>query len=272
MPELISDFLISIVEKKRTRVAALKSARPMDQVRDEAYRKRDGAPAHALRNALGDERKINIIAEIKKASPSKGELCSGDMRPTDVAVAYERGGAAAVSVLTEEDYFRGSLSDLTQVRDAVSLPILRKDFVIDEYQIYEAAAAGADAVLLIAGLPDESQLAKLRTIAEDELRMDSLVEVHDAKELGLAQASGATLVGVNNRNLHSFKVSLDISVELIASAPRGALLISESGFSSGEQLKRLRAIGYRGFLIGERFMRSKDPEASLRRMIQEAEN
>jgi indole-3-glycerol phosphate synthase len=244
----------------------------MDQVRDEAYRKRDGAPAHALRNALGDERAINIIAEIKKASPSKGELCSRDIRPADVAVAYERAGAVAVSVLTEEDYFRGSLSDLAQVRYAVSLPILRKDFVIDEFQIYEAAAAGADAVLLIAALLDEAQLAKLRTIAEDELGMDSLLEVHDAKELAQARASGATLIGVNNRNLQTFEVCLDTSVELMALAPPGAFLISESGLTSGEQLKSLRAIGYRGFLIGETFMRSKDPEASLRTMIREAEN
>ena len=244
----------------------------MDQVREEAYRQREGAQAHALRNALRDERAINIIAEIKKASPSKGELCSGDIRTAEVAVAYERAGAVAVSVLTEEDYFRGSLSDLTRVRDAVSLPILRKDFVIDEYQIYEAAAAGADAVLLIAALLDESQLAKLRTIAEDELRMDSLLEVHDEKELGEASASGATLIGVNNRNLHTFEVSLDVSVKLMALAPREALLISESGLSSGEQLKSLRAIGYRGFLIGEKFMRSSDPEATLKTMLREAEN
>jgi len=268
----MSDFLVSIAEKKRTRVASLRSAKSMEQLRDEAYRKRAGAGSHAFRKALGDEREINIIAEIKKASPSKGELCSGDIKAAEVAVAYERGGAVALSVLTEEDYFRGSLGDLAQVRDAVSLPILRKDFVIDEYQIYEAAAAGADAVLLIAALLDETQLARLRTIAEDELRMDSLVEVHDAKELGQAGASGATLIGVNNRNLHTFEVSLGISVELMALAPRGALLISESGLSSGTQLRNLRAIGYRGFLIGERFMRSKDPEASLRTMVQEAEN
>lgn len=268
----MSDFLTSIVEKKRTRVASLKSERSMREVRDEAYRQRDGARAQALRNALGDERAINIIAEIKKASPSKGELCSGDIRASDVAVAYERAGAVAVSVLTEEDYFRGSLSDLAQVRDAVSLPVLRKDFVIDEYQIYEAAAAGADAVLLITALLDGTQLTRLRTIAEDELRMDSLLEVHDAEELGQARAAGATLIGVNNRNLHTFEVSLDVSVKLMASAPRGTLLISESGLSSSEQLKSLRAIGYRGFLIGEKFMRSKDPEASLRTLIHEAES
>ena len=268
----MSDFLVNIVEKKRTRVASLKFTKPRDQVRDEAYRKRDERPAHALRKALGDETAINIIAEIKKASPSKGELCVDVITPADVAGAYERGGAAAISVLTEEDYFRGSLSDLKQVRAAVSLPVLRKDFVVDEYQIYEAAAAGADAVLLITALLNESQLAKLRTIVEDELGMDSLVEVHNAKELSQAEASGATLIGVNNRNLHTFEVSLEISVVLAALAPRGALLVSESGFISGEQVKRLRAIGYRGFLIGERFMRSKDPEASLRMMIQEAEN
>ena len=268
----MSDFLVSIAEKKRTRVASLKSARPMDLVRDEAHRKRDGAVTHALRKALGDEQAINIIAEIKKASPSKGKLCPGDISPAEVARAYQRGGAVAVSVLTEEDYFHGSLSDLADVRDAVSLPTLRKDFVIDEYQIYEAAAAGADAVLLITALLDESRLAKLITIAEDELGMDSLVEVHNAKELGQAGVSWSTLIGVNNRNLHTFEVSLDTSVELMASAPRGTLLISESGLSSGKQLKSIRAIGYRGFLIGERFMRSKDPEASLRTMIQEAEN
>ncbi len=268
----MSDFLVSIAEKKRTRVASLKSARPMDQVRDEAHRRRDGARACALRKALGDERAINIIAEIKRASPSMGVLCAVDITPVDVAGAYERGGAVAISVLTEEDYFRGSLSDLSEVRAAVSVPVLRKDFVIDEYQIYEAAAAGADAVLLITALLDESQLAKLRTIAEDELGMDSLVEVHNAKELAQAIASGATLIGVNNRNLHTFAVSLDISAELMALAPRRGLMISESGLSSGEQVKRLRAIGYRGFLIGERFMRSKDPEASLRTMIHEAEN
>ena len=244
----------------------------MDQVCEEAYRQRDGAPAHALRNGLGDEQAFNVIAEIKKASPSKGELCSGDLRASDVAVAYERAGAVAVSVLTEEDYFRGSLGDLVKVREAVSLPILRKDFIIDEYQIYEAAAAGADAVLLIAALLDESQLAKLRTIAEDELQMDVLLEVHDEKELGQARAAEATLIGVNNRNLHTFEVSLDVSVKLMTLAPRGALLISESGLSSAEQLKSLRAIGYRGFLIGEKFMRSRDPEASLRTMIHEAKH
>jgi indole-3-glycerol phosphate synthase len=266
----MSDFLTSIVEKKRMRVASLKSERSMGKVREEAYRQRDGAQAHALRNALGDDQAINIIAEIKKASPSKGELCSGDIRAAEVAVAYELAGAVAVSVLTEEDYFRGSLDDLVQVRDAVSLPILRKDFVIDEYQIYEAAAAGADAVLLIAALLDESQLARLRTIAEDELRLDSLLEVHDEKELGQARSAGATLIGVNNRNLHTFEISLDVSVKLMGLAPREALVISESGLSSGEQLKSLRAIGYRGFLIGEKFMRSKDPEVSLRTMIHEA--
>jgi indole-3-glycerol phosphate synthase len=265
------DFLVKVVERKRSRLADAMTARPLDRLRADAYEKRSTAAMHAFRDAVANDRTINVIAEIKKASPSKGELRPDDVNPAEVARAYERGGAVAISVLTEQDYFRGSLHDLTQVRNAVSLPVLRKDFVIDQYQLYESAAAGADAVLLITALLDEHRLTKLRTITEDELGMDALVEVHDSTEMGLAEAAGATLIGVNNRNLRTFEVSLDVSFELAKLKPLNATLISESGLSSGDHLKRLRAVGYRGFLIGEKLMTAEDPENYLRRIITDAE-
>lgn len=224
---------------------------------------RRDARAHALLKALSDESKINIIAEFKRRSPSKGEIkCDAD--PLIIAGAYESAGAAAVSVLTEEDYFGGSLNDLRAVRQTVSLPILRKDFVFDEYQVYESAAAGADAVLLIVAALDDEVLGCLRRITEDELGMDSLVEVHTAGEMTRAAACGAKIIGVNNRDLRTFTVSLETSVQLAPIAPTGSVLISESGIESADHIRRLRSVGYRAFLIGESLMRADDPEIALR--------
>ncbi|HEY9282178.1 MAG TPA: indole-3-glycerol phosphate synthase TrpC, partial [Pyrinomonadaceae bacterium] len=180
--------------------------------------------------------------------------------------AYAEGGAAGVSVLTEEDGFRGSLEDLRAARGAVALPLLRKDFIFDEYQIYEAAEAGADAVLLIVAALDDAQLLRLRRLAEDGLRMDALVEVHTADELRRALGCGATLVGVNNRDLHTFKVSLEVSADLARLAPANVLLVSESGLKTRDDLLRLAALGYRGFLVGESLMRAGDPADALRRL------
>ncbi|HEY1404329.1 MAG TPA: indole-3-glycerol phosphate synthase TrpC, partial [Pyrinomonadaceae bacterium] len=163
-----------------------------------------------------------------------------------------------------EDHFRGSLEDLREVRAATSLPLLRKDFVVDEWQLYEAAAARADALLLIVAALDDATLARLRQIIEDELGMDALVEVHTGEELRRAGASGATLIGVNNRNLHNFEVSLETSVELAGHAPPGALLVSESGLRTHADLRRLKSLGYRGFLVGETLMRAGDPAGALR--------
>ena len=266
-----TDFLATVVERKRTRLAHAVANRSRDQVRAEAFERRKISVAHAFRTALGDEKAVNVIAEFKKASPSKGDLHHHRMGPAKVASAYRRGGAAAISVLTEEDYFGGSLDDLVEVRGAVNLPILRKDFIIDEYQLYESAAAGADALLLIAALLDETTLTKLRAISENELGMDALVEVHDATEMRIATAAGATLLGVNNRNLHTFEVSLDVSFKLAKIKPPDTILVSESGLSNSEQIKKLRAVGFSGFLIGESLMRSNDPEADLRNMMSEAE-
>jgi indole-3-glycerol phosphate synthase len=264
------DFMAAVIEKKRARLRDAQANVSFYNLRASAYEVRSRASRHALRNALSNDAQINVIAEIKRASPSKGDL---GLRASveETARAYSRGGAVAISVLTEEDYFRGSLADLRSVRRAVSLPVLRKDFIVDDYQVYEAAAAGADALLLIVALLDDETLLRLRTVAETELGMDALVEVHTNEEMARASASGASLIGVNNRNLHTFEVSTDVSLELRKEAPAKALLISESGLKTGSELKQLRAAGYNGFLIGEALVGSESPESALRAMIEEAE-
>ena len=240
------NVLSEIIAKKRERVRQAKArARP-----------------HAFRAALRSDG-INVIAEFKRRSPSKGMIREG-ANPIDIARAYQAGGAVAMSVLTEEDYFDGSLDDLMQVKATVDLPVLRKDFVVEEYQIYESAAAGADAILLIVAALDDELLARLRRLAEDELQMDALVEVHTSEEMTRAAACGAKLIGVNNRDLRTFEVSLDTSLRLAREAPADALLISESGLNNAADLQRLYEAGYRGFLIGETLMRADDPAAALR--------
>ena len=240
------DVLSEIIEKKRERVREAKMrARP-----------------HAFRTALRADG-INIIAEFKRRSPSKGMIREG-ANPVEVARAYQAGGAAAMSVLTEEDYFAGSLDDLREVKSAVELPVLRKDFIVDEYQVYESAVAGADAILLIVAALEDESLFRLRMVAEDELGMDALVEVHTSDEMRRAAACGARLIGVNNRDLRTFAVSLETSISLAREAPSEALLISESGLKHAADLQRLYEAGYRGFLIGETLMRADDPAVALR--------
>ncbi|HEV3469154.1 MAG TPA: indole-3-glycerol phosphate synthase TrpC [Pyrinomonadaceae bacterium] len=260
------NFLERIIEKKRERLAAAAAARPLGEVRREAERRRRGADGHVFRRALADEGRVNVIAEFKRASPSKGEI-RGGAGAGETARAYEAGGAAAVSVLTEEDFFRGSLRDLSEVRESVALPVLRKDFIFDEYQVYETAAAGADALLLIAAALTDEALAGLRRLAEDGLGLDALVEVHTPEEMRRAAGAGARLVGVNNRDLRTFGVSLETSFTLAAHAPAGALLVSESGLRDAADIRRLRARGYRAFLVGETLMRAERPEDELRRLV-----
>jgi indole-3-glycerol phosphate synthase len=265
------DFLTEIMSLKRVRLEESKKAQAIEDLRARADDARRGRQPHAFQNALDNASSINVIAEFKRASPSKGVIRAG-VEPSEIARSYEAGGAAAISVLTEEDRFQGSLDDLRAVRATVKIPVLRKDFIFDEYQLYESAAAGADALLLIVAALDDERLARLRRITEDELRMDALVEVHTKDEMRRAISAGATLIGVNNRDLHSFKVSLEVSVQLAQDAPGESLLISESGLSSGDDLRRLRALGYRGFLIGETLMRSAQPDAALRAFINERQN
>jgi indole-3-glycerol phosphate synthase len=258
-----SDFLSKIIGKKRERLAAAKAARAFDEVRRKAFAVRASAQGRVFREALEDKSRVNVIAEFKRASPSKGEI-RGGASAGETARAYERGGAAALSVLTEEDFFRGSLDDLAEAKTHTRLPVLRKDFIFDEYQVFESAAAGADALLLIVAALDDDALAALLNLTESELGMDALVEVHTAAELGRALGAGARIVGVNNRDLRTFEVKLETSVELAAHTPAGALLVSESGLRDAEDIARLRACGFSAFLIGETLMRAARPEDALR--------
>lgn len=260
------DFLSRIIEARRASAARASAARPVAEMRGRALAARDGAERHRLRASLAREGRFNVIAEIKRASPSKGVL-NARADPAALARDYERGGAAAVSVLTEEEFFLGSLEDLRAARSAVSLPLLRKDFIVGEWQIYEAAEAGADALLLIVAALDDAALSRLLRLAEEELGMDALVEVHTAEELRRAEGCGARVVGVNNRDLRTFEVSLETSVELASRAARGLTLVAESGLRTRGDLSRLAAAGFKGFLIGEALMRSGDAGAALRELI-----
>jgi len=202
-----------------------------------------------------------IIAEIKKASPSKGLLAS-DFRPAAIAKEYEAGGAAAMSILTDQRFFQGSLSDLQTARSAASIPALRKDFTISEYHVVEAAANGADAVLLIAAILTSAQLRTFRELAAS-YGMAALVEVHDDNELDRALQSAASIIGVNNRNLHTFDVSLDTSLRLARRIPAGLLKVSESGIENRDQIDELSAAGFQAFLVGEHLMRSGSARDAL---------
>ncbi len=261
------NFLSTILNQKRQRVETAKLSTSAGTLQLMARGVRTTAVPHALLSALKDEGKFNVIAEFKRKSPSSGEIRS-NVDPLVIVAAYEAAGAAAVSILTEEDYFDGSLDDLRSVRQAISLPILRKDFIFEEYQVYESASAGADAILLIVAALDDEVLSRLRRLAEDELGMDALVEVHTREEMARAVNSGAKLIGVNNRNLETFDVSLETSARLASGCVDDSLLISESGIESVEDIQHLYDLGYRGFLIGGSLMRADDPGEALKTLTQ----
>lgn len=256
------DVLTEIIATKRERVSAAKEVVRLEEMRRLASEVRSEAKRHVFSDALRADG-INIIAEFKRRSPSKGTI-RADANLIEVVRSYEGGGAVAISVLTEEDYFAGSLDDLRSVKATVALPVLRKDFVFEEYQVYEAAAAGADAILLIVAALDDESLLHLRRLAEDELGIDALVEVHTGDELKRAADCGAKLIGVNNRDLRTFEVSLQTSLSLARQMPDDSVSISESGLHTSDDLRRLHEAGYRGFLIGERLMRADHPEEALR--------
>ena len=214
---------------------------------------------------LGRAGRINVIAECKRRSPSKGVL-AGEYDPVRLAKAYEAGGAAAISVLTEPTFFDGALEHLAAVRAAVQIPLLRKDFIVDDYQLVEARASGADAVLLIVAALEQRELLRLDRRAR-ELGLATLVEVHDEEELTRAVDAGARIIGVNNRNLRTLSVDVDGSYRLAARMPRGVIGVSESGLQSREELERLSDRGYRAFLIGERFMTDPDPARAIGELI-----
>jgi indole-3-glycerol phosphate synthase len=215
--------------------------------------------------ALGRSGRVNIVAECKRRSPSKGVLAA-DYDPVRIARHYEQGGAAAISVLTEPTFFDGSLEHLTAVRAAVELPLLRKDFIVDEYQLFEARAAGADAVLLIVAALQQEDLVALQRRAWD-LELATLVEVHDEAELTRAIDSGARVVGVNNRNLRTLTVDVSASDRLAVRLPQDIVGVSESGLKSRQELEHLADVGYRAFLIGERFMTDPQPADAIRQLM-----
>jgi indole-3-glycerol phosphate synthase len=207
----------------------------------------------------------HIIAEVKKASPSKGVI-RADFDPVAIARRYEEAGASAISVLTEEKFFQGSLAYLTACRDAITIPVLRKDFIIDEYQITEARAAGADAVLLIAALLDTDTLRAFREQAES-IGMSALVEVHDENELESALSSDAMIIGINNRNLQTFQVSLETTYRLVKGIPSDKTIVSESGIATNDDLQRLADAGVHAALVGESLMRAGDPGQKLMELM-----
>jgi indole-3-glycerol phosphate synthase len=254
----IPDILARIVEHKRAELVQ-DAAR-----RGELERRAAARTGHRdFHNALIAHPPA-VIGEIKKASPSKGVLADG-FDPASQAQTYARGGAAALSVLTDRQFFQGSLGDLEAARAAVTLPALRKDFTIDEFHVVEAAAHGADAILLIAALLEEKELRRLRELAARH-HMAALVEVHDASELGTALDSGAAIIGVNNRNLHTFEVTLETSLQLAAEIPANIVRVSESGIHSRADVLRLADAGFQAFLVGEHLMKSADPAAALKEL------
>jgi indole-3-glycerol phosphate synthase len=258
--------LDQIVAVKVSRIELAKRSSPLELLAERALGASKGRAA--FRAAIEAGPRTRVIAEIKRRSPSRG-LLRADFDPFSIAGGYARAGAAAISVLTEEDFFGGSLEHLEAARRA-KLPVLRKDFIFDEYQLYESAAAGADAVLLVVAILSDQRLRRLLELA-DELKLDCLVEVHTAREMGRALDAGARLIGINNRDLVTLSVDLGTSFRLAPLAPRGATLVSESGIKSGRDIRALKAAGFRAFLIGEHLMLSEDPGGELARLIREAD-
>ncbi len=257
------DLLRTIVAAARRIIEVRRQREPIAALEGRAATASpDGA---RFERELGMDGRVNVIAECKRRSPSKGVLAA-DYDPVRIAKLYEAGGAAAISVLTEPTFFDGALEHLAAVRAAVTLPLIRKDFIVDDYQLFEARAAGADAVLLIVAALEQPDLERLRRRAQ-ELGLATLVEVHDEDELARAVDAGARIIGVNNRNLRTLSVDVEGSYRLAARIPRSAIGVSESGLTSREELDRLSAAGYRAFLIGERFMTDDDPAGAIQTLI-----
>ncbi|MCC6594984.1 MAG: indole-3-glycerol phosphate synthase TrpC [Rhodanobacteraceae bacterium] len=259
------DILHRILQRKAEEIAARSAALPLAE---RAARVADLAPTRGFADAL--EARIEagrpaVIAEVKKASPSKGVI-RADFDPAAIAASYARGGATCLSVLTDADFFQGSEAALQAARAACALPVLRKDFTIDAWQVYEARAIGADAILLIVAALGDASLLELTLLAA-ELDLDVLVEVHDEAELERALALPARLIGINNRNLRSFETSLDTSLRLQAQVPAPRIVVAESGIHTPADVATLRAAGIGAFLVGEAFMRAPDPGAELARLF-----
>ena len=265
----MSDILDQIIAVKRTETAAAHKRKPLAAVRADAESRvqtRDFVGAMRSKIAAGQ---AAVIAEVKKASPSKGVL-RADFIPADIAQSYAEGdgkvSAACLSVLTDQQFFQGSVDFLKQARASCDLPVLRKDFIVDAYQVYESRVMGADCILLIAACLDDAQMAELEAIAHS-LDMAVLVEVHDQAELDRALRLRTPLVGINNRNLRTFEVTLDTTLGMLAGVPADRLLVTESGILNQADVQRMRTAGVHAFLVGEAFMRAEDPGLALAELL-----
>ena len=261
----MNDILQRILARKVEEVAQRRGERPLADLQ---ARIADLPPARGFTGAI--RRRVGagepaVIAEVKKASPSKG-LIRADFEPAAIARSYEAAGAACLSVLTDADFFQGSDAYLREARAACALPVLRKDFTIDPYQVYEARVLGADCILLIVAALDDAALVEMTNLAHG-IGLDVLVEVHDIDELERALQTDAALIGVNNRNLRTFAVSLETTLDLRGAVPRDRILVTESGIATREDVARMREAGVEAFLVGESLMREVDPGAALRRLF-----
>ena len=259
------DILKKIVKRKYEEIAEREANKTIDQLKEEIPTASPIRPFIGSMQANLAANKSAVISEIKKASPSKGVMRE-NFNPAEIAVSYEKAGASCLSVLTDKDFFQGSEAYLQEARAACALPVIRKDFILEPYQVYEARAMGADCILLIVSILDDNNLQSLYTLARD-LGMDVLIEVHDKEELLRSLPLGATLVGINNRNLRTFETSLDTTIDLLPLIPEDRIVVTESGIHSPDDIARMRENNIDAFLVGEAFMRVEDPGSELNKLF-----
>ncbi len=265
MSDNTPDILKKIVKRKYEEIAERKAIKSIEQLKEDIP---NASPVRPFVGSMQDNlAKGNsaVISEIKKASPSKGVMRE-NFNPAEIAISYEKAGASCLSVLTDKDFFQGSEAYLQEARSACKLPVIRKDFILEPYQVYEARAIGADCILLIVSILDDKSLQSLYTLAR-ELGMDVLIEVHDKEELLRSLPLGATLVGINNRNLRTFETSLDTSINLLEFIPEDRIVVTESGIHTANDVAKMRENNINAFLVGEAFMRVKDPGSELRKLF-----
>lgn len=259
------DILNKIVKRKQQEISDRKTSRSQDSLISAAN---NASPARGFVDSMQQRFSVGnpaVIAEIKKASPSKGVMRE-DFQPAEIAKSYQQGGASCISVLTDIDFFQGSDAYLQQARAACELPVIRKDFIIDQYQVYEARAIGADCILLIVAILSDEQMSSLYQLACD-LNMDVLIEAHDEAELLRALPLGAKLVGINNRNLRNFETSLNTTLDLLSQIPDDRIVVTESGIHTAEHVKLMREHNVNAFLVGEAFMRADEPGIELNKLF-----
>jgi len=260
----MNKLLFEIIDKVRIKIDEHKAVLPLKELQEKI---KSLPSTRDFGGAFKDKNTINLMAEVKKASPSAGIIVE-DYRPVEIAKVYEREGIKTISVLTEEDFFQGSLEDLKAVKENTKLPVLRKDFIVDEYQLYEARYFGADAILLIVRILEVSQLRKFLKVAE-ELGLASLVETHNREELNIALSAEAKIIGINNRNLDTLSIDINRSLELFPLIPEDKIVISESGIKGKEEIKQLYQRGINNFLVGEALLKSPDLKSKLRELLAE---